>query len=233
MQLLNAREPHPSPNLRGPRGPDSALWQTCQLNAACCSSEVNALAPDLHWHKRHLGTNKVKALQDALLSWESQWKEIPSWARSSNAGAKHMAPPQLCPAGQKQHLSQHVNTDGEKSPPSLFLLSCSARQSPLSGGVKQKEAVCVGSCWGPGSCRAGGCVGSCWPSRSASLPERGGLGNWEQGANETEAKGFSEEVAFLLQTNSIRNILMETCFVTPTQPDRTKGAYMTCCHVTS
>lgn len=44
-----------------------------------------------------------------------------------------------------------------------------------------------------------------------------------QGANGTEAKGFSKGVAFLLQANSIRNTLMETSFTAPTQPGRAKG----------
>lgn len=73
-----------------------------------------------------------------------------------------------------------------------------------------------------GECRAAGqglCRQLLTPC-SASLFLSRELGNGGQGANGTEAKG---SVAFLLQTNSIRNTFMETRFIAPAQPGRTKG----------
>lgn len=117
-----------------------------------------------------------------------------------------------------------VPTPVEKKVPPLFssLAALPGRVSSLKGWAGGGSL-----CQEPGGCRVGGCVGSYWPLCSAFLSERGDWGNWGQGANEAEAKGF------LLQSNSIRSILMETHFVTPTQAAMTKRVYMTCCHITS
>ena len=233
MQLSNVQEPHSTPKLHGPWGPDSALRQACWLNAACCSFGVKALAPDLHWHKQHLGTNEGKALQNALKTI------FPRVSMPRNAGQDPVTlgqstwlPPSSAQLGRHSILPSMLTLVEKKVLCLLSSLAALPDRAHLQSS-KPEEAGCVGRCRGPGSSKAPGCVGSYWLSRSAALPEVGNWGNWGQRANESEAKGFSKEAAFLLQTNSIRNILMETRFVTPTQADRTKGAYMTCCHMTN
>lgn len=166
-----------------------------------------------------LGKNKGKALQGAAqdnLIWSSQWKEIPWQARSSNAGAKHLAPTALpswagaASWAECEHQCEH--------PPLLSSLAA----LPASPSLELWAG-------GEGGCRDGGVQGSragtVWaaldPVLCLSSPHQG-TGNGGQGANGTEAKGFSKGVAFLLKTNSIRNTLMETRLA-PTQPGRTKG----------
>lgn len=154
MQLLNAQEPYPSPNLCRPRGPNSALWQACWPNAACCSFEANALAPDLHWHKRHLGTNKGEVLQDAL---QDNFPESLSEKKSHDRqdpimlGQSTRLPLSSAWLGRSSILPNVLTSVEKKSAPSLFSLSCSARQTPLSGVVSQRRLSVSGAAKGWGA----------------------------------------------------------------------------------
>lgn len=202
MQLLNVQEPHTSQIFHG-------LWWGLVLLSG---KPVVPLKP-MNWLQIHTGMrcfwvkNKGEALQGAPqdnLIWASLWKEIPCQARSSNSGEKHLAPHRSAQLGRCSKLS-NVWPSMEKTPPSLVLFSCSA-SIPLSGAVSWRRRLCLSGATGMGSAGQHGrdCVAALDPVLCLSFPDQG-AGEWRARSKWDWGKGFSKGVAFLLQTNSIRN----------------------------